>query len=380
MTHKYFVVDDERKKDTYVDFYKRFGSEIKTIHAKIERYIDEREDYGSYYTPWITPLLILSRKYLEKLTLELVPVENLFRHVNKNITHLILRGCYGRPRCGLLEFCSLKKFEVIGRWPPIRFNELTKLVHNNRSSLESLVLGDFFRHPYFGRINVTEVATHFPLNQLMQLVGANLTHLKEFGYVPRSKFFLAREIQTDRPPDHIIDQFVNSLKHLESLSLSTNVDIFMDFTELLRRLSTECMSIKYLKLYDLDGNDSITFDLIRAFKNIEILTVAFVDFGDEVTSRTVQEVEQPYLDTNQQLQWNEKSDSIFCPGKQFTSSRDDQCDLNDVKIYCGQMTERTGIHLSDRYALYNEYMVRNENQVQIEYLLKLELLSDDSES
>lgn len=90
----------------------------------------------------------------------------------------------------------------------------------------------------------------------------------------------------------------------------------------------------------------------------------------------VQEVEQQYLEHDQQLQWDEGSDSIFCAGKQFTSSRDAELDFNGAKIYSGKLDEKI-YNPFDRYSLYNEYVVHNENQVKIEYIVKLELHKDD---
>lgn len=124
------------------------------------------------------------------------------------------------------------------------------------------------------------------------------------------------------------------------------------------------------------GNGIYFWDAIaNAGLNYKSLDLVYV-LVCRVALGTVQEVEQPYLDHGQPLPWNENSDSVFCSGKQYKSARDDERDLNGAKIYNGQLTEKT-FNPVDRYSLYNEYIVRHENQVQIEYLIKLELSSDD---
>lgn len=66
-------------------------------------------------------------------------------------------------------------------------------------------------------------------------------------------------IQSRQQPDHIVDAFVDSLKNLESLDLSSDVDFFTNAIELLHRLALRCKIIKHLKLYKFyrDGNQLI---------------------------------------------------------------------------------------------------------------------------
>lgn len=91
----------------------------------------------------------------------------------------------------------------------------------------------------------------------------------------------------------------------------------------------------------------------------------------KVAMGKVQQVEQQYLKLDETLHWEDDSDSIFCQGKQFSSSRDNEKDLNGIQIYCGQLTDKTDNPI-DRYSLYNEYVVRNKNQVIVDYIIKLE--------
>lgn len=104
--------------------------------------------------------------------------------------------------------------------------------------------------------------------------------------------------------------------------------------------------------------------------NIVYVLVCRVALGKQ------QEVQQQYLQHGEQLQWDADSDSIFCLGKQYKSSRDADCDLNGAKIFAGQLEEKANFTV-DQYSLYNEYVVRNENQVKIEYIVKLKLHKDE---
>lgn len=71
--------------------------------------------------------------------------------------------------------------------------------------------------------------------------------------------------------------------------------------------------------------------IANAGLNYKSLNIVYV-LVCRVALGTVQEVEQQYLDNGQQLAWNNDSNSIFCPGKQYMSSRDDERDLNGAKI------------------------------------------------
>lgn len=274
-SREYFVVDDTKhKRKTYISFFDRFGNEIKAINAKN---IKMNEPYPGYLqeTPWITRLLDRT-KNLEKLMLQKLYVEFLFWHVNENLTHLTFCDCYIQPHDGLPKFRNLKKLAVIDG-ALLTFESLTVIVHNN-PSLERLILSDSL---YNRR---TDVNSRYPFNRLMELVAANLNGLKEFGYVPRSRhlFHFPQQISTDPPAEHVIDGFFRSIRHLESLALSSNVDVFMDLTELMHRVLVECKSIKHLKLYDIDADDMEMFHIIQSFEKIESLAIACNDFGNEI--------------------------------------------------------------------------------------------------
>lgn len=83
-----------------------------------------------------------------------------------------------------------------------------------------------------------------------------------------------------------------------------------------------------------------------------------------------QQVSQQYLNHGQTLDWQDNANSIYCLGEMFSTSRDAEETINGIKIYCGQLGERMSY---DRgYSLYNEYVVRNKQQVSVDYILKLE--------
>lgn len=81
------------------------------------------------------------------------------------------------------------------------------------------------------------------------------------------------------------------------------------------------------------------------------------------------QVIQQYLKHGEKLDWEDDADSIFCLGEKFSTSMDAEEDLNEAKIYCGQLGERQPEHHG--YSLYNEYVVRNKQQVIVDYILKL---------
>lgn len=84
-----------------------------------------------------------------------------------------------------------------------------------------------------------------------------------------------------------------------------------------------------------------------------------------------QQVEQQYLKHHETFDWNEDVDSIYCLGKEFSSARNDEKELDGAKIFCGKLDKKTN-DSAHRYSLYNEYVIRNKNQAIVEYIIKLE--------
>lgn len=108
--------------------------------------------------------------------------------------------------------------------------------------------------------------------------------------------------------------------------------------------------------------------IANAGLNYKSLNTVYI-LACRVALGNAKQVEQQYLNHDQILDWDDGFDSIYCLGQKFTSSRDAEEDLNGAKIYCGQLGERkTGDY---GYSLYNEYVIRNKQQVSVEYIIKL---------
>lgn len=63
-------------------------------------------------------------------------------------------------------------------------------------------------------------------------------------------------------------------------------------------------------------------------------------------------------------------DSGFQPGRLCTGTRTEDATLNDAKIYCGKIEDWTDE--CDVRSAYDNYILSNENQVKVEYVLKLD--------
>lgn len=112
------------------------------------------------------------------------------------------------------------------------------------------------------------------------LIGAYLNQLKELAYVPKWRISerMYRSSLThymNRQPDHVIEICIDSLKHFESLALSSAVGVFMDFHKLLRRFDSSCKNIKYLQLNEISEDNSELFKPLRLFQNIRNLELQF---------------------------------------------------------------------------------------------------------
>lgn len=273
-SHEYLIIDETKhSEEAIIEFFNRFGGEIKAIKAKCleQIYVDDAQ-YESY---WIKEPLMKAKK-LEKLIFEDFWLCNFDFYLAETITHLTFLNCsFLEGKHNLDRVRNLKELKI---WDfgLMSTTQMGDIIRNN-PTLEQLVLGE----SYYNRIR--GFGYNFPFNQLIEIVAANPNQFKQFEFGPRKPYPIdIVPMRTDRPRDHIIDAFFDRLKHVESFGLSSHVGVFMDFKELLRRLSTECKSIRHLKLYDIDGGDPELFDIIRSFGNIETLTLALTEFGDEI--------------------------------------------------------------------------------------------------
>lgn len=84
-----------------------------------------------------------------------------------------------------------------------------------------------------------------------------------------------------------------------------------------------------------------------------------------------QEFSQQYLRRHEKLELADGFDSIFCEGQQYPESRNAEEDINGAKIYCGKLREFEHSYWNVHDS-YNKYVVHDKNQVEVQYILKLE--------
>lgn len=121
----------------------------------------------------------------------------------------------------LSKFCNLKKLELIYH-PCISFETLIKVICNN-PALESLCIKTN-RH---GHSTFSAIISEYSFKNVMLLLGdahflGSPIQLKEFAYSPVYYLF-ADDFPDDQimqQPDYVVDRFIDSLKHLESLALT----------------------------------------------------------------------------------------------------------------------------------------------------------------
>lgn len=268
--HKYFLIDAiEYSSETFNYFFDIFGNEVKAIevHAIKINKLDEKYD-------WITALLNRTSK-LEKLKLNLFQIHesdaDFLQHYrgSNNITHFTLCSILNSTSNGLIlpEFHNLKKLDLLS-YPSISFETLEKIIFSN-SGLERLCISDKIE------LHGAAVKSTYPFDDLMVLISkAHLNQLKEFLYVPFWNVPIPYAIQIRRQPDnYLVDAFVDSLKNLESLILSSDVNLFTDWTELLFRFASQCKNIKHLQLYKFQPNRNRLM-AINSFQHLESLLLA----------------------------------------------------------------------------------------------------------
>lgn len=82
--------------------------------------------------------------------------------------------------------------------------------------------------------------------------------------------------------------------------------------------------------------------------------------------------DMPYLKHGQKYPWEDGYDSLFFRSKIYPESRNAKQYINGVPIYCGQMpTYSIEDYDFHRYERYNEYIVKNANQIKIDYIIQL---------
>lgn len=213
---------------------------------------------------WITSVLDNTSNH-KKLFLDICGITSnerfLQQHLNLGITHLtiIMHTNNTCTQLALPDLHNLKQL-AIGNYSIFPFNSFKELIRNN-PGLESLSIGE--KCTYCCNSKIT-----YPFDEVMELIGTYLTQLKEFSYVHDGVWRLFEA--TSDVSDHVIDGFVNSLKHLESLTLSVIDYLYVDFVELLQRLASGCKNIKHLALFEIP-DDFRLIEAVQSFENIERL-------------------------------------------------------------------------------------------------------------
>lgn len=290
--HNYFVLQDygrdvtkfKKRLEKYTDFFQRFGNEIESIETESVFIFEESH--------WISSLLNTA-KNLQKLKLKVNGKyldENLLKLLKQhaNITHLTLNvnKDLGSSIGELVfpAFHNLKELQLINH-AIILFESFEEVIRNN-STLESLYIGD--SNIFHRRSQITK---SYPFDKLIAFVGAHLNQLKEFAYVPAINEYSLMwpalpSNNMRRISDQILDSFVDSLYHLDSLALSiVIIEFFTDYYDLLQRLASRCKNIKRLRLNEISGHDIKLFKIVQTFAhNVESLILSFFEFGTEFLS------------------------------------------------------------------------------------------------
>lgn len=180
--------------------------------------------------------------------------------------------------------------------------------------------------------------------------------------------------------------YVENIFRVDSMNSETNGDFSTNITENHRYLfhftfgcNLPCILREGLEkapkhIHSINrflGEGIYFWDAIaNAGLNYKSMNIVYILVCRVALGRTHQ-VKQLYRKHDETLQWESDVDSIFCLGEKFSSSRDDEEDFNGAKIYCGQLDERKPE--DHGYSMYNEYVVRNKQQVNVEYIIKLKI-------
>lgn len=73
--------------------------------------------------------------------------------------------------------------------------------------------------------------------------------------------------------------------------------------------------------------------------------------------------------TDGKYPWEDDTNSLVYEGRKFANTKDEHRVLNNAKIFNGELKKCTDVIYG--LDIYNEYIVKNENQVRIDYVIKL---------
>lgn len=248
---RYFVIDGERKGgdcEMYAAQFDRFGPCFKAIRMNHVKNIHSMH--------WLIKILQPRIHHIGQLAFDECNFKSndFLSQPLPHITHLAFRNvtfgssCEGKfdlPECGALEeleihetFCFTNK----SLHQMIRVNPGLQRLRLNLSG-NVILYADWF--------------------EIITAIGSHLHKIKQLTLIDYV-FTEWRHIEAGA-----IDRIANSLKHLESLSLSVADNMF----ELIQRLATVCTSLKHLGFIGYD--DELGNEMVRAFGHIESLCVTY---------------------------------------------------------------------------------------------------------
>lgn len=248
---RHFVINDECKggdPEVYTAQFNQFGDCIKAIQINGVRHINS--------VHWLTKLLQPHITTIEKLALDSCHFKSndFLAQPLHHITHLTFRhisfGSSDECKCDLPDCRLLQELEI---YESLCFSNksLRQMVRNN-PALERLVLN-----------HTGNIVLYMDWFEIVTLIANHLGNVKELTLIDFI-FTEWRVVHTNA-----IDAIVNSLKHLESLSLSVTNGML----GLVQRLTTKYKSLTHLALLNYDND--FDNDIFRSFIHIESLHLTY---------------------------------------------------------------------------------------------------------
>lgn len=115
---------------------------------------------------------------------------------------------------------------------------------------------------------------------------------------------------------------------------------------------------------------------LKGFRNLNtaVLLVCRVALGN------IQEEHDQYLDKDEVLPLGPTMHSILCQGSTFHATRAQNIEIGGSSMYSGRIAEvEKGFPLSERMVEYNRYLIQQNNQVKVEYILQFEKVNKSPE-
>ncbi|XP_055313379.1 uncharacterized protein LOC129574869 [Sitodiplosis mosellana] len=248
---QYFQIEaeTERHRNLYSELFNLFGNSMRAIQAIGIRNIDDNH--------WLVQILDKHTPNLEKLYFKKCSFKNvdhfLSRHIK--ITHLAFCGgsCEKEYHIQLPEYRNLKSLELF------EFSYISK------PSLEQI----FLNNPQMERLILSFCDHYFTLPNIMELVYTHLKNLKVLNILDSYEKYGDISL-----PISLMNRFVSALTSLQSFGMT----IFNESSrDLLRRMGSNCKSIKCLELYNFQcgyfSRELINREAVCLFDKVETLSL-----------------------------------------------------------------------------------------------------------